>query len=1108
MAQGEQEPWNLNNLPVNPRSMLRHFNEDISGVKVPWVYAGMLFSSFCWHIEDHWTYSINYLHQGAPKLWYGVPRSSADSLEAAMRADAPELFDAQPDLLHQLVTLASPVALRLRGVPVYRQHQRAGEFIVTFPRAYHAGFNMGFNVAEACNFAPADWLHLGRECVARYRQVRRRPVFSHDELVVTLARSAQEKPSGLDVASAARVLVELELAMAAEAAAAKKVGLPSPDGLVFEALGELEDDERACRFCNATLFLSARRCNCARPFACLSHPKDVVTQVSKQLSDAEQADCECAAEQVELLCGVEWSELTTLCACLRERVHGFHGWASAIRPWLCEAAWAGLSRAANRLCLHRQPGKASQVSPANVASVSEDDWLLPLTAWREDDDEDDFAMLLEEEEEDEREAGSPGSQPNRGNRPPRTRAGGQGDTDASTEAETEQRGQARNGALGAKTGAPGPPLHELLRGRGIGNGTASLEKAEAHLAEADVAWLDDPIGLALKSLVKHARRLEDQLADLAKRVRRVEEERNGEEPDDTPADEARTEPSGGGSRRDSEGSDSAPLPKRARRKGKPRSRRPRRRVIERLLAEADPCKLGLVLPSASPLRLMMTKMGSEQREALAPLQQPGLSTVECNAVEERLKTIAVINGDARRHLEVARDALNWLQDSEQILLQLRGSKVTDEEDEGDVEEASGLPQDSRYPTLLALQNHIALAPAGAELEATRIHPSVIAKIDEAEAALRAAVADAQRWKALAETILQGTPDLDALEALLSTAPSVRMDEHGKARQLLLRAKAWVEAAGRMLLQEPPSRGETPDPASDDEGRGDAGRVSAEATDVDSALWDSGSVRLKADLSESEVRRMIETAQALPVKLVKQQRLLESALTPVDTWRDKLSHTFCGGGRGATREAELCKVLDHASRELPLEELASIRVKFKERAEKPKARYCHCGARGERGGLMVECNACCHWYHARCEKLLPSRLPLRFVCSVCAPGRRPTLDALQGLIKEGCTLPVNVDEVAQLQALVERGKAWEAQARHILKHPSGAPENKSDEAGALLAQADRLCLSLDEKLFRKLAAALGFMEESDESETESVTEVETGGALGAGAGGGVMRSFAS
>lgn len=58
--------WNLNNLAMMNPSVLTHVTADICGMTLPWLYVGMCFSSFCWHIEDHWSYSINYLH------WYSI----------------------------------------------------------------------------------------------------------------------------------------------------------------------------------------------------------------------------------------------------------------------------------------------------------------------------------------------------------------------------------------------------------------------------------------------------------------------------------------------------------------------------------------------------------------------------------------------------------------------------------------------------------------------------------------------------------------------------------------------------------------------------------------------------------------------------------------------------------------------------------------------------------------------------------------------------------------------------------------------------------------------------------------------------------------------------
>ena len=62
--------------------------------------------------------------------------------------------------------------------------QEPGEFVITFPGAYHGGFNMGLNCAEAVNFAPADWLRFGRLSCERYRSFRKPSLLSHDWLLL------------------------------------------------------------------------------------------------------------------------------------------------------------------------------------------------------------------------------------------------------------------------------------------------------------------------------------------------------------------------------------------------------------------------------------------------------------------------------------------------------------------------------------------------------------------------------------------------------------------------------------------------------------------------------------------------------------------------------------------------------------------------------------------------------------------------------------------------------------------------------------------------------------------------------------------------------------
>uniref|UniRef100_T1IT35 [histone H3]-trimethyl-L-lysine(4) demethylase n=1 Tax=Strigamia maritima TaxID=126957 RepID=T1IT35_STRMM len=304
--------WNLNNLPVAEGSVLSHINADISGMKIPWMYVGMCFATFCWHNEDHWSYSINYLHWGEPKTWYGVSGKHADAFENSMKSAAPELFETQPDLLHQLVTIMNPNILMKAKVPVYRTNQNAGEFVVTFPRAYHAGFNQGYNFAEAVNFCPSDWLSIGRICIDHYSSLHRFCVFSHDELICKMAAD----PDSLDLSLAAATYQDMLKMVESE----KKLRKAVTDSGVVESEREafelLPDDERVCDYCKTTCFLSGVTCSCSSRLVCAKHIYEL---------------CKCESSKRCLRYRYTLDELPVMLHRLKIRAESFDNWAAKVK---------------------------------------------------------------------------------------------------------------------------------------------------------------------------------------------------------------------------------------------------------------------------------------------------------------------------------------------------------------------------------------------------------------------------------------------------------------------------------------------------------------------------------------------------------------------------------------------------------------------------------------------------------------------------------------------------------------------------------------------------------------------------------------------------------
>jgi len=247
----------------------------------------MIFSTFCWHNEDHYAYSANYQHFGSTKTWYGIPGEDAEKFEAAMREAVPELFETQPDLLFQLVTLLTPEQLKKAGVRVYALDQRAGQFVVTFPQAYHAGFNHGFNFNEAVNFAPTDWEPFGDSGVERLQQFRRQPCFSHDELLWTAAEGAA---GGVTIQTAKWLAPALGRLRDREAAQRKlfldkhkehegpcvitdEIEGANPRCQIGFTIDEedVPEEEYQCAYCKAYAYISRFRCNERGKVMCLLH---------------------------------------------------------------------------------------------------------------------------------------------------------------------------------------------------------------------------------------------------------------------------------------------------------------------------------------------------------------------------------------------------------------------------------------------------------------------------------------------------------------------------------------------------------------------------------------------------------------------------------------------------------------------------------------------------------------------------------------------------------------------------------------------------------------------------------------------------------------------
>ncbi|XP_077439643.1 lysine-specific demethylase 4B [Vanacampus margaritifer] len=169
------QEWNIGHLNTLLDMVEQECGIVIDGVNTPYLYFGMWKTTFAWHTEDMDLYSINYLHFGQSKSWYCIPPEHGKRLERLAQGFFPGSSQGCDAFLRHKMTLISPSILKKYSIPFDRVTQNEGEFMITFPYGYHAGFNHGFNCAESTNFATLRWVDYGKtatQCTCRKDMVK------------------------------------------------------------------------------------------------------------------------------------------------------------------------------------------------------------------------------------------------------------------------------------------------------------------------------------------------------------------------------------------------------------------------------------------------------------------------------------------------------------------------------------------------------------------------------------------------------------------------------------------------------------------------------------------------------------------------------------------------------------------------------------------------------------------------------------------------------------------------------------------------------------------------------------------------------------------------
>ncbi|KAH8151822.1 uncharacterized protein LAJ45_03813 [Morchella importuna] len=146
-----------------PGNIVHDSKHKVTGIHTPYLYIGQAYTLFALHAEDYNAFSLNYQHLGAPKTWRVVcPRDFylvegfVDGVLHPSSSSGKEPAKCSQFVRHASLFLPKET-LETAGARSIQFSQNPGELVVTWPLAYHQGWNEGVNVNEACGYGHKGW---------------------------------------------------------------------------------------------------------------------------------------------------------------------------------------------------------------------------------------------------------------------------------------------------------------------------------------------------------------------------------------------------------------------------------------------------------------------------------------------------------------------------------------------------------------------------------------------------------------------------------------------------------------------------------------------------------------------------------------------------------------------------------------------------------------------------------------------------------------------------------------------------------------------------------------------------------------------------------------